>query len=45
MVLYDDYGFPTGTVGGQMLAKYPQYVAHFSRSSFRTIRHTCRRQA
>lgn len=28
MVLYDDYAFPTGTVGGQMLAKYPQYVAH-----------------
>jgi hypothetical protein len=27
MVLYDDYAFPTGTVGGQMLAKYPQYVA------------------
>ena len=29
MVLYDDYAFPTGTVGGgQMLAKYPQYMAH-----------------
>jgi hypothetical protein len=28
MILYDDYAFPTGTVGGQMLAKYPQYVAH-----------------
>jgi alpha-L-rhamnosidase len=28
MVLYDDYAFPTGTVGGQMLEKYPQYVAH-----------------
>jgi hypothetical protein len=28
MILYDDYAFPTGTVGGQMQAKYPQYVAH-----------------
>jgi len=28
MILYDDYAFPTGTVGGQMLEKYPQYVAH-----------------
>jgi hypothetical protein len=27
MVLYDDYAFPTGTVGGQMVSKFPQYVA------------------
>jgi alpha-L-rhamnosidase len=27
MVLYDDYAFPTGTVGGQMVANQPQYVA------------------
>src|SRR5215472_21298 len=27
MILYDDYAFPTGTVGGQMLAKFPQYMA------------------
>jgi alpha-L-rhamnosidase len=27
MVLYDDYAFPTGTVGGQMLANHPEYVA------------------
>jgi hypothetical protein len=25
MILYDDYAFPTGAVGGQMLAKYPLY--------------------
>jgi hypothetical protein len=27
MILYDDYAFPTGTVGGQMLANHPEYVA------------------
>jgi hypothetical protein len=27
MILYDDYAFPTGTVGGQMLAQHPEYVA------------------
>jgi len=27
MVLYDDYAFPTGTVGGQMPANHPEYVA------------------
>src|ERR1700683_3299838 len=27
MILYDDYAFPTGTVGGQMAAKFPQYLA------------------
>ncbi len=25
--LYDDYAFPTGTAGGQLAAKYPQYMA------------------
>lgn len=27
VVLYDDYAFPTGTVGGQLFSKYPQYAA------------------
>src|SRR5579859_1099881 len=27
MILYDDYAFPTGTVGGQMLAQHPDLVA------------------
>ncbi|HEV2445791.1 MAG TPA: glycosyl hydrolase, partial [Candidatus Sulfopaludibacter sp.] len=27
MILYDDYAFPTGTVGGQMLAEHPEYIA------------------
>jgi hypothetical protein len=27
MILYDDYAFPTGTVGGQMLANHPDMVA------------------
>ena len=27
VVLYDDYSFPTGTVGGQMYSKYPQLMA------------------
>ena len=27
MILYDDYAFPTGTVGGQMAAKFPQHMA------------------
>jgi hypothetical protein len=27
LILYDDYAFPTGTAGGQMAAKYPQYIA------------------
>jgi hypothetical protein len=27
VILYDDYAFPTGTVGGQMLAQFPQLVA------------------
>src|SRR5690349_900139 len=27
VVLYDDYSFPTGTVGGQMYSKYPQHMA------------------
>src|ERR1022692_3244494 len=27
VILYDDYAFPTGTVGGQMLSQFPQYVA------------------
>lgn len=27
VVLYDDYSFPTGTVGGQLFSKYPQYAA------------------
>jgi alpha-L-rhamnosidase len=27
VVLYDDYAFPTGTVGGQMYSKYPQHMA------------------
>ena len=27
VVLYDDYAFPTGTVGGQLRLKYPQYAA------------------
>lgn len=27
VVLYDDYSFPTGTVGGQMYSKYPQFMA------------------
>ena len=27
VILYDDYAFPTGTVGGQLYSKYPQYVA------------------
>ena len=26
-VLYDDYAYPTGTVGGQIYSKYPQYMA------------------
>src|SRR2546422_2768223 len=26
-VLYDDYEYPTGTVGGQLYMKYPQYMA------------------
>jgi len=26
-VLYDDYEYPTGTVGGQLYTKYPQYMA------------------
>ncbi len=28
LILYDDYAFPSGTAGGQLLAQYPQYVAH-----------------
>ena len=27
VILYDDYAFPTGTVGGQMAAQFPQYTA------------------
>ena len=27
VILYDDYAFPTGTAGGQMASKFPQYVA------------------
>jgi hypothetical protein len=27
MVLYDDYAFPTGTVGGQMVTRFRQYIA------------------
>lgn len=27
VILYDDYAFPTGTVGGQMAAQFPQFVA------------------
>ncbi|HYW45723.1 MAG TPA: glycosyl hydrolase [Bryobacteraceae bacterium] len=27
VVLYDDYAFPTGTVGGQLAVKYPQHMA------------------
>jgi hypothetical protein len=27
MILYDDYAFPTGTVGGQMLSQHPEYIA------------------
>lgn len=27
VILYDDYAFPTGTVAGQLAAKYPQYMA------------------
>lgn len=27
VILYDDYAFPTGTVGGQMAAQFPQYLA------------------
>ena len=27
VILYDDYAFPTGTVGGQMASQFPQYVA------------------
>jgi hypothetical protein len=27
VVLYDDYAFPTGTVGGQMYSRYPQHMA------------------
>ena len=27
VVLYDDYAFPTGTVGGQLRSKFPQYAA------------------
>ena len=27
VILYDDYAFPTGTVGGQLAAQYPQYLA------------------
>ncbi len=27
VILYDDYSFPTGTVAGQLAAKYPQYMA------------------
>ncbi|SPF46558.1 conserved exported hypothetical protein [Candidatus Sulfopaludibacter sp. SbA4] len=27
VILYDDYRFPTGTVGGQMAMQYPQYMA------------------
>ena len=26
-ILYDDWSFPTGTVSGQIYAKYPQYMA------------------
>jgi hypothetical protein len=26
MILYDDYAFPTGTAGGQMATKFPQYM-------------------
>src|SRR6266851_773465 len=26
-VLYDDYEYPTGTVGGQLYMKYPRYMA------------------
>ena len=25
VILYDDYAFPTGTVGGQMASQFPQY--------------------
>jgi hypothetical protein len=27
VVLYDDYAFPTGTVGGQMAQKFPQHMS------------------
>ncbi len=27
VILYDDYAFPTGTVGGQLAAKYPQHMS------------------
>ncbi len=27
LILYDDWSFPTGTVSGQICAKYPQYMA------------------
>src|ERR1700693_289185 len=27
VILYDDYAFPTGTVGGQMTSRFPQHVA------------------
>ncbi|MEO8659648.1 MAG: glycosyl hydrolase [Bryobacteraceae bacterium] len=27
VVFYDDYEYPTGTVGGQLFTKYPQYMA------------------
>jgi hypothetical protein len=27
VILYDDYAFPTGTVGGQMASQFPQYAA------------------
>ncbi len=27
VILYDDYRFPTGTAGGQLAARFPQYVA------------------
>jgi alpha-L-rhamnosidase len=27
VILYDDYAFPTGTVGGQMASRFPQHVA------------------
>ncbi|HKE26457.1 MAG TPA: glycosyl hydrolase [Bryobacteraceae bacterium] len=27
VILYDDYAFPTGTVGGQMVSQHPEYAA------------------
>ncbi len=27
VILYDDYAFPTGTVGGQMASQHPEFVA------------------